>query len=290
MSTTIDGMALVAPRHGIRTGALHLAVVASRQALRRVGEEPGQVDLIINTGLYRDRNLGEPALAPIIQADLGANPEDPHRGSRGTFSFDIANGGCGPLTALQVADGFLRAGTAETVVVVASDADPGHGLAPDFPFGAAGGALVCHAVDGERGLGPFSWRNRPDDGRYLRATSELEDGINVLTITEDPGFAAAAAHLAADAARDLMAGQSLDPGRIDLVVAAPARPDFTAMLGAELGIPPERIVTAGADLQTVAFIAALDLAHSEGRLEPGSTVLFVCAGAGLTAGAALYRP
>lgn len=290
MSTIIDGTAVVTPRRATRPSALRLAVLASRQALRQVGEVPDDVDLIINTGLYRDRNLGEPALAPIIQDDLGANPEDPHRGSIGTFSFDIANGACGPLTALQVADGFLSSGTAETVLVVTSDADPGYGLAPDFPIHPAGGALVCHATDRDRGLGPFRWRNCPDEGEAFRATIDFEDRMNLLTISEDPGFAEQAGRLAGAAARELMTDQSLEGRDVDLVIAAPDRAVFRKVLGADLDIPDSRILTAGPDLQTVAFIAALDLARAHGRLTPGSTVLFVCAAAGLTAGAAVYRP
>jgi 3-oxoacyl-[acyl-carrier-protein] synthase-3 len=290
MSTTIDGIALVAPRHGSHTGALHLAVVAIREALHQVGEEPGDTDLIVNAGLYRDRNLGEPALAPLIQQDVGANPEDPYRGGRGTFSFDVANGTCGPLTALQVADGFLESGAAETVVVVASDADPGHGLAPDFPFRPAGGALVCHATDRDRGLGPFRWRNQPDERRSFRATIELENGTNLLTITEDPSFSESAGHLAAATAGDLLQDESIDISEINLVVAAPANPIFTKTVAIDLDFPEDRIITAGGEFHTAAFIAALDLARSTGRLEPGSTVLFLCAAAGVTAGAALYRP
>ena len=64
--------------------------------------------MLINAGIYRDRNMAEPALAALIQADIGAHPEDPHPDSHGTFSFDVANGVCGVLTALQIADGFLR--------------------------------------------------------------------------------------------------------------------------------------------------------------------------------------
>jgi 3-oxoacyl-[acyl-carrier-protein] synthase III len=51
---------------------------------------------------------GEPAIAALIQEDIGANPEDPHDDAHGTFSFDIANGTFGVLIALQIVDGFLR--------------------------------------------------------------------------------------------------------------------------------------------------------------------------------------
>ena len=134
------------------------------------------------TGLYRDRNLGEPALAAMIQEDIGANPEDPYPGAHGTFSFDIANGVCGPLTALQVADGFLRSGAIHRALVVTSDANPGHGMSDGFPFASAGGALLCRWTEDESGFGPFSWANFPDGGESFQATVSMQDGKNRLRI------------------------------------------------------------------------------------------------------------
>ena len=101
------------------------------------------MDLLVNAGIYRDRNLGEPALAAMIQEDIGANPEDPHSGAHGTFSFDISNGTCGVLTALQIVDGFLRSHTIDCALVVASDADPGHGLSDGFPVLARRSGACC---------------------------------------------------------------------------------------------------------------------------------------------------
>lgn len=76
-------------------------------------------------------------------SDIRANPEDPHAGAHGTFSFDIANGACGVLTALQIVDGFLRSRAVQLALIVASDADPGHGMSEHFPISAAGAVLLC---------------------------------------------------------------------------------------------------------------------------------------------------
>ena len=108
MATVIERIELANGRWRDRHSALRLAVNASRDCIRNAGREPDDIDLLINAGIYRDRNLGEPALAAMIQEDIGAHPENPHAGSHGTFSFDVVNGSCGVLTALQVVDGFLR--------------------------------------------------------------------------------------------------------------------------------------------------------------------------------------
>ena len=105
-----------------------------RHACNGHGRDADDVDLLVNAGIYRDRNLAEPALAALIQEDIGANPEDPHGDRHGTFSFDIANGTCGVLTGLQIVDGFLRSHTIRCALITASDADPGRGMSEHFPF------------------------------------------------------------------------------------------------------------------------------------------------------------
>ena len=153
MGTVIDRLAVT--EGGWRTphSALQLAVAAAKAASTRPAGAD-DIDLLVNAGIYRDRNLGEPALAALIQEDIGANPEDPHDGAHGTFSFDVANGTCGVLTALQIVDGFLRSHTIDRALVVASDADPGHGMSEHFPFSPAGAAMLCDWTDDDYGLGP----------------------------------------------------------------------------------------------------------------------------------------
>jgi len=108
------------------------------ECLHDARRDAGAVDLLVNTGIYRDKNLAKPALAALIQEDVGANPEDPHGDEHGTFSFDIANGTCGILTELQIVDGLLRSHTISCALITASDADPGRGMSKHLPFSPVG--------------------------------------------------------------------------------------------------------------------------------------------------------
>jgi 3-oxoacyl-[acyl-carrier-protein] synthase III len=101
MGTVIEQVSLTGGGWRTRHSALHLAVKAAKHCLHKAGRSAHDVDLLINAGIYRDRNLAEPALAAMIQEDIGANPEDPHQQAHGTFSFDVSNGSCGILTALH---------------------------------------------------------------------------------------------------------------------------------------------------------------------------------------------
>jgi len=271
-----------------RTSARRVADLASTAAIANAGICPNDIDLLVNAGLYRDRNLGEPALAALIQEDVGSNPEDPHPGGHGTFSFDVANGGCGVLTALHIVDGFLRAGTIEHGLVVASDANPGHGMAPSFPFSATGAAVVCSRDTGPAGLVGFHWEKAPEEQDAFRARVGFEHGRNCLRIEEQPDFGARAARLAAKACAALLADHGLRSSDVDLVVASPQTPSFLETLATHVGCGDRVLIADGAErVHTAALLVALEAAETRGRLEAAPRVLLVSAGAGLVAGAAL---
>ncbi|HZM38619.1 MAG TPA: hypothetical protein VFB94_05865 [Acidimicrobiales bacterium] len=287
MSTTIDSVATATGGRGRRPSAHGLADAVARRALHDAGLPARDVDLLINAGLYHDRNLGEPALAALIQEDIGANPEDPHAGGHGTFSFDVANGSCGLLTGLQVADGFLRAGTIRHALIVASDARPALRLARGFPFAPTGAAIVCGWRRDGRGIQAFRFAAPPtDSGGGLRATVRFAGGRNRLTISEDAGFAAAAGTWAGEVADKLLADHGLHAGDVDVVVANPLTASFLAALAERLGVDRARMVEPAGG--PAAHTAGLGLALAAAPPD-AATALLVSAGAGPIAGAALLR-
>ena len=74
-----------------------------------------------------------------------------------------------------------------------------------------------------------------------------------------------------------------------MIVAAPARPGYRDALSSRLGVEGERISIADDQHMHTAALAAA-LGPQAGRLAAGAQILLVAAGAGVTAGAALYRP
>lgn len=291
MGTRIDSAVVRRAGWRDRHSARRLADAAGRACLAGAGRTSRDVDLLINVGIYRDRALGEPALAALIQEDLGANPEDPTGQGRGTFSFDIANGACGVLTALQVADGFLRAGTISRALVVASDADPGHHMAAAFPYAPAGGALLLSWADGDGGLRGFRWATEPGTEHLSRSTISFDNGHHRMHFDQDPHLADVAVGWAAKVATDLLDEQALRAADVDLVVLSPLGPGRAGELAALLGVEEHRVVCADEEPRpyTAGLVASLVAADEAGRLGGASRVLLVAAGAGVTAGAALLE-
>jgi 3-oxoacyl-[acyl-carrier-protein] synthase III len=108
------------------THRARLADAAARECLARAGREASDVDLLINAGVYREDNMGEPALAALVQEDIGANLGHPADGGHGTFSFDLANGACGVISAMHLQAGLLRSGVIRLGLIVAAGRHRGH--------------------------------------------------------------------------------------------------------------------------------------------------------------------
>ena len=90
MGARIEAAAALTGHGRRKASARHLADAAARACLTNAGKEPGDVDLLINAGVYREDNMGEPALAALIQEDIGATwasrPSEGTAPSRSTSS------------------------------------------------------------------------------------------------------------------------------------------------------------------------------------------------------------
>lgn len=296
MGAQIESFATVRGHHEpFHQGALKLADAAIATCLERAGRSAADLDLLINAGVYRDDNLGEPALAALIQEDVGANPRR-WREAHGTFSFDVANGGAGVITALYLLDGFL-ADSIDLGLVVASDAHPGGAVTPGFPFAHVGGAMLL--VPGGDGAGfiGFSFDTYPEFASLFTASMGWEErrlrgGHNVLSIDEEPGYAARCVDCAVASTRRFLERFGLRPRDIDLVVPSQLPGRFPDTLERRLELPADRIARVTEELSrvhTAAPIAALEAAEKSGRLAEAEHLLFVTVGAGISVGLALYK-
>lgn len=297
MGTIIEASATATAHHRpFAPGALKLADAAARSCLERAGRTADELDLLVNAGVYHDRFMNEPALASLIQEDIGANPGHPAGAGHGTFSFDISNGACGLLTGIHVLDGMLASGTIELGIVVASDMDPEPRVSEGFGFPAVGGAVLLSADDSREGFTAFKFATFPEHAELFGshvdwhedARRGLHHGRNLLTVEVAESYASHALECAESTVRELAGAQALDLGEVDLLVATASVPGFADGLAARLGVSAER-VAAPADGLAGAHTAAPAVALESGRLGGAHTTLFVSAGSGITVAVALYR-
>jgi 3-oxoacyl-[acyl-carrier-protein] synthase III len=298
MGTIVEASAAaVAHHHPFAPGARKLADAAARACLKRADRTADELDLLINVGIYHDKLMNEPALASLIQEDIGANPEHPPAVGHGTFSFDIANGACGFLTGIQLVDGLLASGTARLGMVVASDEDPQPGISEGFGFPAVGGAVLLTADDSRAGFTAFQLATFPEYADLLQANIDWHEaarrgvvhhGRHVLTVEIAESYAARALECAESTVREFAVAQGLDFSEVELLVANASVPGFAEALARLLGLSSE-LVASPHDGLARAHTAAPAVALESARLEAGRTALFVSAGAGMTVAVALYR-
>jgi 3-oxoacyl-[acyl-carrier-protein] synthase III len=303
MGTRIEAASALAS-HGLRKPtARRLADAAARACLAHAGKEPGDIDMLINAGIYREDNMGEPALAALIQEDIGANLGQPPIGGRGTFSFDVLNGVCGVITAIRVESSFLNSGVIRLGAIVTSDVGPDH-QDPGAPLlRPAGGALLLGRDDRLAGFTDFYLETFPEYEGLLRSgliwrerhghpAPRQAAGQHHMVIETGPGYHDRLADCAEEATRRFLRRLGMGVGEIDLLIPAPASPDFLDALTMRLGVPGDRVAYVSEDLDgayTTGSIAAVQAAIRSGRLGEARTALMIAAGAGITVALALYR-
>jgi len=142
-------------------GSIELSARAAKHCVKAAGIDPSDIGLLINTGIYRHKNTGEPAIAALIQKRIGANSAKINLVNasknkvKSTFAFDLNNGGCGLLSAIQITDSFLQTEEIKNGLIVAGDSEPFRGLSENFKFETAAAAIILSETDGPAGFSFF---------------------------------------------------------------------------------------------------------------------------------------
>jgi 3-oxoacyl-[acyl-carrier-protein] synthase-3 len=256
--------------------------------------------MLINAGIFRGDSLGEPALAALIQDDIGAYEHGATTG-HGAFSFDVLNGECGVLTGAFLLDGFLRSGAIKLGMTVASDVKPRR--ARGYSFAPVGGALLLGWHDTTPGFEAFRFDTFPEYAGTLDAHIQWEPskrrglgrrrpGRNRVHVRQASDYLARALECAGISIERFLREQNLTIADLDLLVTNEPAPGFVAALAKRLGVSEARVVgppraTRGA--HTAGLLAALEVGGRTGQLEQARHALLLAVGAGITVALALYR-
>ncbi len=303
MGARIEAAAALTSHGRRKPAARRLADEAAQACLARAGKPPGDIDMLINAGIYREDNMGEPALAALIQEDIGANLGQPPVGGHGTFSFDLMNGTCGVINAIQLQAGFLRSGVIKRGLIVSSDVHPNPKDSGATPFQPTGGAMLLGWDDSIAGFTDFYAETFPEYEDLLESQYHWKTvrgphgpgrpaGHSQLVIDQKPGYLARCVDCAVEATGRFLGRLEMGIEDIDLLVPAPSAPDFLDRLRVRLGVPGDRVAYVQeslVDAYSAGPIAALEAALKSGRLAEARTTLMLAVGAGITVALALYR-
>lgn len=269
-----------------------MAEVAGRRALAAAGKTPADIDLIILGTCTADSLI--PSAASILQEKLGATR---------AAAFDLNAACSGFLYSLVVGSNMIRSGTNRTVLVVGAEKLHRH---LDFTdrttavlFGDAAGAVVLEATEepvgllaSELGMDGSLWDilRVPRDGSAgdIRPPDPAESGIRM----NGPEVFRRAVTTMGEAAQRAMEEAGVGVEDVDLFIPHQANVRIIDAAARRLGLPDSKVfVNIGSYGNTSAATipVALTEAVEEGRVEPGSTLVFAAFGAGLSWAAAVVR-
>jgi 3-oxoacyl-[acyl-carrier-protein] synthase-3 len=268
-----------------------LALKAARAALKVADVPADALDLVVVATTTPDETF--PAVATNVQARLGM--------TRGA-AFDVQAVCSGFIYAIAVADNFIRAGQAKTVLVIGAETMSRlldwSDRSTCVLFGDGAGALVLKA-----GTGEGSAADRGVLNTQLYSDGRLHD---LLYVDGGPSSTRTTGHLrmqgpdvfkhavvnttAAIEASAKAAG--IEVADISWIVPHQANQRILDATARRLGIPPERVISTIAEhgnTSAASVPLALAVGVEDGRVKRGDLVLMEAMGGGFTWGAALVR-
>ncbi len=237
------------------------AILAAKNCLEKAKLPIEEVGLLINAGVYREDNMVEPAISAFIQKELGLNLDYvKNNNGKAAFSFDLLNGACGVLNAVQVA----QASKLSHVLIVTGNKNPRYAC-----IGAA--MLLGRSQDETQGFGHVYTRASMGGYVGLKGYTRLyqPDSRTRVTLEEDPNYESQLTDFTASCIKDLRSAE--------ITLVAPAR------CGHKLEIACVDTAYENQDSRVAGPIVGYQAAI--GRPKP---LLFVAGGAGLSAAWTLY--
>ena len=287
----LESLGVSLPRRGLfRWGSVRHAVEAGKRCLAASHYHPNDVAVLVNTGVHRDGHTCEPAIACYIQHGLDINIE--FQGRR-TLAFDLLNGGCGMLNALQVLTALLTAGDAQVGMAVASEANSDRQPDPAYTYPSTGAAVLLDlAPRRDQGFGAFVFHTHEEHADLYRSVVSLAVARGRIRIERKAGLEEAWLSSANAVVEEALEKEKLKREDVDLVVPSQISPGFLAKLPEKIGFAKEKVADCSgelADTLTTSVFLALHKAREAGKLAEGKRALLLAFGSGITVGATTYR-
>lgn len=278
--------------------AVTMAAAAAKDALRRAGLEPAQLDAVISVSSVGYQPI--PCTAVLVHRELGLEDS-------GVPAFDINATCLGFLAALDIVAPAIATGRMRHVLVVASEVastginwddektaalfgdgagavifgaprNAGAGLRGSLMRTFSSGADLCTVRAGGTGLSPRAPREEFLAGSYFEMSGR---SIYRLAATLMPKFFA-----------DLMNAAGTRAEEIDVWVPHQASGKAIEHLQEVLGLTPERVMNTLAthgNQVSASMPVALHRGIESGRIRAGKRIAMIGTGAGLSLGGAVLQ-
>jgi 3-oxoacyl-[acyl-carrier-protein] synthase-3 len=278
--------------------ASDLALEASRKALEMAGMKVADLQLIIVATITPDTHC--PAASNWLQAKLGADQ---------AVTFDVTAACSGFVFALNVAEQYLKAGTFQTILVVASEIMTRTLNWKDrtsaILWGDGAGAAILTANQAGRGHRILSTHIHTDgaNGANLLmpgggsmttpiSHESVDRDLHTLKLIEASASVRVAVKHFAEACVEAVEANGCTLGEVDWVIPHQANLRMLQSLAKRLNVPMEKFyltVQKFGNISSASIPIALDEAVRTGAIRKDQLIVMTAFGGGLTWASALIR-
>lgn len=278
------------------TATSDLSIRAARLAIAQAQIDPVDIEMILVATVTPDTFF--PSTACYVQKGIGA---------KNASAMDLSAACAGFLYGLDLADGLIKSGRYDTILVVGGEVFNNiidwKDRSTCVLFGDGAGAAVVQVTEEPKGIlasyigsdGDYADINLlgiPAGGSRMPLTPEgLEQKLDKIQMNGREVFKLGVRLMPA-AAQRVLRKANVSVEEIDLLIPHQANLRIIEAVGDRLGVPREKVyvnVDKYGNTSAATVIIALDEAIREGCAKPGDLILLVTFGAGVTWGSTLLR-
>lgn len=278
------------------TATSDLSIRAARRAIEHAQIDPVDIEMILVATVTPDSFF--PSTACYVQKGIGA---------KNASAMDVSAACAGFLYGLDLADGLIKSGRYDTILVVGGEVFNNiinwKDRSTCVLFGDGAGAAVVQATEEPKGIlasyigsdGDYADINLlgiPAGGSRMPLTPEgIERKLDKIQMNGREVFKLGV-RLMPEAAQRVLRKANVSVEDIDLLIPHQANLRIIEAVGDRLGVPREKVyinVDKYGNTSAATVIIALDEAIREGCAKPGDLILLVTFGAGVTWGSTLLQ-
>ncbi len=274
-------------------GIIPMISKAAKTCLLEAGVLIEEVGMIINTGLYSENHLTEPAKASLIQNSLNGkytSLEEEWMEAGNIFSFDLHSGGGGVLQALQIIDGFVQSNEIEYGLIVSGDVKPIKAINGCCEYKNGAAAILVSNTPEKKGFVHFKTETFTTYIDDVRSNTFWDNGQFKLDKNQNNNYLSHCVECALHAVNSYFDEQNLIWNDFDLVFTSQIPIGFSAQLRKHIKTKNKYFLIEN-DHKTYSAGLLFSLADvfNSCEFKNAKNILFITVGSGITVSVAHYR-
>ena len=270
----------------IHQGYLEAGANAIFCCLNEAGIKLDQVELLINTGVFPDNYIQEPAYAALLQGRL---EEDCKTFDTRLFSCDIRDGVGGIIMALRIVDGFLTSGKIHWGLVVSGDTRWQDMHLDNIHFSDRASAILIGKGEAGSGFQRFARDTYPVYLKDYNSYTNYADGNLNTIINQSSTYPENCLKCAQISMSKFLKNAKLEMKDIDLLITTQSPAGFPSQLSQLYHTEGINFIDTEMELYSSGLGCALEIAFKNHNYLRTGRILFLTVGAGITVNLALYQ-